>query len=114
MLTMREARYKSKCPNDAAVAVLVSNETHWYMLPITLIMSKSVDVPLAKEPSMGRAQQRLFLVLKVVLHAVFVFSEVLYLSIKSRCGRWCMGHLWSIVLHSKYLLARLLLLAHLS
>ena len=38
---------------------------------------------------MGTAQQRLFLVLKVVLHAVVVISEVLRLSTKSRCSRCC-------------------------
>ena len=38
---------------------------------------------------MGTAQQRLFLVLKVVLHAVVVISEVLRLSTKSRCSRYC-------------------------
>ena len=47
------------------------------------------DVPLAKNPSMGTAQQRLFLVLRVVLHAVVVISEVLRLSTKSRCSRCC-------------------------
>ena len=47
------------------------------------------DVPLAKNPSTGTAQQRLFLVLKVVLHAVVVISEVLLLSTKSRCSRCC-------------------------
>ena len=47
------------------------------------------DVPLAKNPSTGTAQQRLFLVLKVVLHAVVVISELLRLSTKSRCSRCC-------------------------
>ena len=47
------------------------------------------DVPLAKNPSTGTAQQRLFLVLKVVLHAVVVISEVLRLSTKNRCSRCC-------------------------
>ena len=51
------------------------------------VMSR--DVPLAKNPSTGTAQQRLFLVLKVVLHAVVVISEVLRLSTKSRCSRCC-------------------------
>ena len=51
------------------------------------------DVPLAKNPSTGTAQQRLFLVLKVVLHAVVVISEVLRLSTKSRCSRCCRAHL---------------------
>ena len=46
-------------------------------------------VPLAKNPSTGTAQQRLFLVVKVVLHAVVVISEVLCLSTKSRCSRCC-------------------------
>ena len=49
----------------------------------------SRDVPLAKNPSTGTAQQRLSLVLKVVLHAVVVISEVLRLSTKSRCSRCC-------------------------
>ena len=52
------------------------------------------DVPLAKNPSTGTAQQRLFLVLKVVLHAVVVISEVLRLSTKSRCSRCCRAHLY--------------------
>ena len=47
------------------------------------------DVPLAKNPSTGTAQQRLFLVLKVVLHAIVVISEVLRLSTKSRCSCCC-------------------------
>ena len=53
----------------------------------------SRDVPLAKNPSTGTAQQRLFLVLKVVLHAVVVISEVLRLSTKSRCSRCYRAHL---------------------
>ena len=44
---------------------------------------------MAKNPSTGTAQQRLFLVLKAVLHAVVVISEVLHLSTKSRCSRCC-------------------------
>ena len=55
----------------------------------TPTMVPSRDVPLAKNPSMGTAQQRLFLLLKVVLHAVVVISEVLRLSTKSRCSRCC-------------------------
>ena len=47
------------------------------------------DVPLARNPSMGTAQKRPFLVLKVVLHAVVVISEVLRLSTKSPCSRCC-------------------------
>ena len=50
---------------------------------------------MAKNPSTGTAQQRLFLVLKVVLHAVVVISEVLRLSTKSRCSRCCKAHLYS-------------------
>ena len=38
---------------------------------------------------MGTAQQRLFLVVKVVLYAVVVISEVLRLNTKSRCSRSC-------------------------
>ena len=38
MVTTREKWYKSKYPHDGAAAVLVSNETHWYMLPIHLII----------------------------------------------------------------------------
>ena len=38
MVTKRERRYNRLYPNDAAAAVLVSNETHWYMLPIKLII----------------------------------------------------------------------------
>ena len=51
------------------------------------------DVPLAKNPSTGTTQQRLSLVLKVVLHAVVVISEVLRLSTESRCSRYCRAHL---------------------
>ena len=47
------------------------------------------DVPSAKNLSTGTAQQRLFLVLKVVLHAVVVISEVLRLNTKNRCSRCC-------------------------
>ena len=54
---------------------------------------QTIDVPLAKNPSTGTAQQRLFLVLKVVLHAVVVISEVLRLSTKNRCSRCCRAHL---------------------
>ena len=55
----------------------------------------SRDVPLAKNPSTATAQQRLFLVLKVVLHAVVVISKVLRLSTKSRCSRCCRAHLYA-------------------
>ena len=48
-----------------------------------------------KNPSMGTAQQRLFLVLEVVFHAVVVISEVLRLSTKSRWSRCCRAHLYS-------------------
>ena len=34
----REKRYNCKYPSHAAAAVLASNETHWYMLPIILIV----------------------------------------------------------------------------
>ena len=37
MVTKRERRYNGYYPTDAAAAVLVSNETHWYMLPIKLL-----------------------------------------------------------------------------
>ena len=71
--------------------------------PLTLLTKKIIewhwgpvrDVPLAKNPSTGTAQQRLFLVLKVVLHAIVVISEVLRLSTKSRCSRCCRAHLYS-------------------
>ena len=53
----------------------------------------SIDVPLAENPSTGTAQQQLFLVFKVVLHAVVVISEVLHLNTKSRCSRCSMAHL---------------------
>ena len=43
---------------------------------------------------MGTAQQLLFLVLEVGLHAVVVISEVLRLSTKSRCSRCCGAHLY--------------------
>ena len=62
-------------------------------LSTSLDVVSARDVPLAKNPSMGTAQQRLFLVLKVVLHAVVVISEVLSLSTKSRCSRCCRAHL---------------------
>ena len=58
------------------------------------------EVPLAKNPSTGTAQQRLFLVLKVILDAVVVISEVLRLSTKSRCSRCCRAHLYFQVLSS--------------
>ena len=56
------------------------------------------DVPLAKNPSTGTAQQRLFLVLKAVLDAVVVISKILRLSTKSRCSRCC-RHISSCNLH---------------
>ena len=34
----RERRYNIRYPNDVVVAALVSNETHWFMLPIDLIV----------------------------------------------------------------------------
>ena len=37
MVTKRERRYNRYYPTGAVVAVLVSNETHWYMLPIKLL-----------------------------------------------------------------------------
>ena len=46
---------------------------------------------------MGTAQQPLFLVYKVVLHAVVVIVEVLHLSTKSRCSRCCRAHLYLAV-----------------
>ena len=58
-----------------------------------MALAASRDVPLAKNPSTGTAQQRLFLVVKVILHAVVVISEVLRLSTKSRCSRCCRAHL---------------------
>ena len=58
-----------------------------YWKPLLQLYTR--DVPLAKNPSTGTAQQRLFLVLKVVLHAVVVISEILHLSTKSRCSRCC-------------------------
>ena len=64
------------------------------------------DVPLAKNPSTGTAQQRLFLVLKVVFHAVVVISEVLRLNTKSRCSRCCRHistcDLWKLVMNKEY------------
>ena len=36
MVTKRETRYNSNYPNDIVAIVLVSNETHWYMLHIIL------------------------------------------------------------------------------
>ena len=51
--------------------------------------------PTCKNPSTGTAQQRLNLVLKVVLHAVVVILGTLQLSTKSRCSRCCMAHLCS-------------------
>ena len=38
MATKRERRYNCKYPNNRVEAVLVSDETHWHMLPITLII----------------------------------------------------------------------------
>ena len=49
---------------------------------------EDIDVPWAKNPSPRTAQQRLVLVLKIVLYTVVVISEVLRLSTKSLCSRW--------------------------
>ena len=35
----REIRYNNKYPNDVATTVLVSNETHWYILHIIITTS---------------------------------------------------------------------------
>ena len=56
----------------------------------------SIDIPFAKKALNGNTKQQLFLVLKVVLHAVVVISEVLPLSTESRCSHCCMGHLCPI------------------
>ena len=80
-----------------AALVLVSNFSEDQVLCLGWIagrvpmswLARTRDVPVAKNPSTGTAQQRLFLVLKVVLHAVVVISEVLRLSTKSRCSRCC-------------------------
>ena len=53
----------------------------------------SIDVPLAKQPSMGMAQHQLLLVIKEVFHPVVVISEVLHVSTKTRCSRHYMAHL---------------------
>ena len=55
----------------------------------------TIHVPWARKPSTGTAQQRPFLVLKIVLYTVVVISEVLRLSTKSRCSRCCMAHIYS-------------------
>ena len=68
--------------------LLHSSSTLWTSI-CGAVQAVTRDVPLAKNPSTGTAQQRLFLVLKVVLHAVVVISEVLRLSTKSRCSRCC-------------------------
>ena len=61
--------------------------------PVCLHFFGSIDVPFGKNTSTGTAQQRLFLVFKVVLSAVVVISEVLNLSTKGRCSRCCIAHL---------------------
>ena len=38
MVTKRDRRYDRLYPNDVVAAILVSNGTHWYMLPIKLII----------------------------------------------------------------------------
>ena len=40
------------------------------------------------------AQQRLFIILKIILYAVVVISEVLHLSTKNHCSRCYMAHLY--------------------
>ena len=52
----------------------------------------AIDVPFATKPSSGMAQQRLFLILKVVLHVVVIILKVLHFSIKSRCSRCYIAH----------------------
>ena len=42
MVPKRERRYNIEYPNDIAAAVLVSNETRWYMLPIKLIITTAL------------------------------------------------------------------------
>ena len=55
-----------------------------------LSLALGIDVPFAKNPSVGTAQQRLFKVLKLVFYAIAMILEVLHLSARSRC---CMAHL---------------------
>ena len=88
-------------------SVVRVHDAHWNGVVVhqaisclTLTGVYTRDVPLAKNPSTGTAQQRLFLVLKVVLHAVVVISEVLRLSTKSRCSRCC-RHISSVHLQDK-------------
>ena len=73
----------------SAMSVLQWRGRYHVKYPEIANLARRRDVPLAKNPSMGTAQQRLFLVLKVVLYAVVVISEVLRLSTKSRCSRCC-------------------------
>ena len=42
MVTKREIKYNSKYPNDAGAAVLIANETHWYMLYTIMTMSTAL------------------------------------------------------------------------
>ena len=82
----------SPCTPDQWINIagtrLEKNASSWFRAEKASIRAGR-DVLLAKNPSTGTAQQRLFLVLKVVLHAVVVISEVLRLSTKSRCSRCC-------------------------
>ena len=96
--------YQNQCPSGVKgccghnLSRLYQTLTQGY--PITFLLGNSMlllpskDVPLAKNPSTGTAQQRLFLVLKVVLYAVVVISEVLRLNTMSRCSRCCRAHLY--------------------
>ena len=72
---------------------LLDDVEQFFLWVVAAALDGSRDVPLAKNPSTGTVQQRLFLVLKIVLHAVVVISEVLRLNIKSRCSRCCKAHL---------------------
>ena len=85
-----------KCMFDAIGCL--GNAQSWPCVDQNTQFLHGRDVPLAKNPSTGTAQQRPFSVLKAVLHAVVVISEVLRLSTKSRCSRCCRAHLYSTII----------------
>lgn len=53
-----------------------------------------IDIPRAKQPSMGTAQQQHALLVKVVLHAVVIISVVLYLNVRISYIICYMAHLY--------------------
>ena len=94
MVTKRDTRYRSKYPSDAAAAVLVSNETHWYMLPILCIMHVYSDTQ--QMPTGERASRYKNPYLKLRVET----PQVLYYRITTSYNKVFLTHLFIIIHYS--------------